>query len=348
MPLLKYLFRARAGKYTYWYFRHGGVYERIKAPFGTPEFAAKYAELLKQSRDDKDRSVSLHQWGGLRASYKKSLEWQQLAPRTRKSYDEIIKLLDDCIPEKAPVAQITRQVVIAIRDKFADRPRTSVYTLQVLSVMMRYAADINLIDRNPCAGVRKPSLKSRTAIWDDESIALVLSCSDNIIITAFMLALHTGQRRGDVLRLTWAQYDGQAFAIRQSKTGAAVHVPVTRQLKQHLDALKKQSTHIVLDASGKPTSDNAFRIRWEKMRSKLGLEGLQFRDLRRTAVVNLAEAGCTVPEIAAITGHKINETQKIIETYWVPTRLQAQAAITKLDNYRQAKSDKTLRAKVIK
>ena len=36
---------------------------------------------------------------------------------------------------------------------------------------------------------------------------------------------------------------------------------------------------------------------------KVNIEDLWFMDLRRTAVVRLAEAGCSVPEIAAINGH---------------------------------------------
>jgi integrase len=42
---------------------------------------------------------------------------------------------------------------------------------------------------------------------------------------------------------------------------------------------------------------------------------LQRRDLRRTGVVQLALAGATVPQIAALTGWRIEHTQAIVETY---------------------------------
>lgn len=45
------------------------------------------------------------------------------------------------------------------------------------------------------------------------------------------------------------------------------------------------------------------------------LVDLQRRDLRRTGVVQLALAGATTPEIAALSGHKIDHVQKIIDTY---------------------------------
>ena len=39
---------------------------------------------------------------------------------------------------------------------------------------------------------------------------------------------------------------------------------------------------------------------------------LHFHDLRGTAVTRLAEAECTLPEIASITGHSLREASSII------------------------------------
>lgn len=45
------------------------------------------------------------------------------------------------------------------------------------------------------------------------------------------------------------------------------------------------------------------------------LTGLQRRDLRRTGMVQLALAGATVPQIAALTGWRIEHAQNIVDTY---------------------------------
>ena len=58
-------------------------------------------------------------------------------------------------------------------------------------------------------------------------------------------------------------------------------------------------------------------------------------DLRRTAVVWLAEAGCEIPEIAAITGHSLNRTSAILEVYLPRNTKMAQNAIAKLSKYRK-------------
>ena len=58
-----------------------------------------------------------------------------------------------------------------------------------------------------------------------------------------------------------------------------------------------------------------------------GIEGLQPRDLRRTACVRLAEAGCNDIQIAAISGHSIERTRNILEVYVPRTKVMATAAI---------------------
>lgn len=52
---------------------------------------------------------------------------------------------------------------------------------------------------------------------------------------------------------------------------------------------------------------------------------VQRRDLRRTAVVRMAEAGVTTPQIAAVTGHGIDYCQKIIDDY-LPQRTEVALA----------------------
>ena len=47
---------------------------------------------------------------------------------------------------------------------------------------------------------------------------------------AMALALWTGQRQGDLLRLTWSAYDGEVIRLRQSKGDVEVTVPVASPL----------------------------------------------------------------------------------------------------------------------
>ena len=57
------------------------------------------------------------------------------------------------------------------------------------------------------------------------------------------------------------------------------------------------------------------------------IETLQYRDLRRTAVVSLGELGIEDQLIAAITGHLLDHTRKILEVYMPRTTKMAGRAI---------------------
>ena len=110
-----------------------------------------------------------------------------------------------------------------------------------------------------------------------------------------LLALWTGQRQGDLLRLTWSAYDGKNIRLRQSKTGVRVQVPVGAPLKAALDeaAKNKRSPIILLNSDGMPWTQDGFRASWGKAVDKAGIVGVTFNDLRGTAVTRLALAGCT-------------------------------------------------------
>ncbi len=49
---------------------------------------------------------------------------------------------------------------------------------------------------------------------------------------------------------------------------------------------------------------NAFRLAWNRLRRRVGLDDLRWHDLRHEATSRLLELGLTAPEVALITGHK--------------------------------------------
>jgi integrase len=70
-----------------------------------------------------------------------------------------------------------------------------------------------------------------------------------------------------------------------------------------------------------------------EVRAELDNRHRQRRDLRRTAIVRMAEAGATTPQIAAVSGHSIDTCQKILDVY-LPRRSEvALGAITAWENF---------------
>jgi integrase len=146
------------------------------------------------------------------------------------------------------------------------------------------------------------------------------------------LALWTGQRQGDLLRLPWSAYDGKYIRLKQSKTGARVVIPVGAPLKVALDAAPRQSTFILTTMDGKPWTSNGFRSSWRKASAKAGIIGITFNDLRGTAVTRLALAGSTEAEIATITGHSLRDVRSILDAHYLHRDpALAESAIRKLE-----------------
>ena len=76
---------------------------------------------------------------------------------------------------------------------------------------------------------------------------------------ALLLALWTGQRQGDLLRLPWSRYDGKYIRLLQSKTGKRIAIAIGEPLKVMLDAAPKRSTIILTNSESKPWTSDGFR-----------------------------------------------------------------------------------------
>ena len=121
------------------------------------------------------------------------------------------------------------------------------------------------------------------------------------------------------------------FACASRKRARWWRFPCHRELQLILEQAKadRRGLTIVGDRSGRPITRDALTHRFKMIRRRCGLEHLQARDLRRTAIVLMGEAGCTEAQIAAVSGHSIEGTRQILETYLPRTAKMANRAIRK-------------------
>jgi integrase len=166
---------------------------------------------------------------------------------------------------------------------------------------------------------------------------------------ALILALHTGQREGDLLRLPWSSYDGLRIALRQGKArrggkrSPLVEIPCTAALRRMLDGMDRVSTLILTTKTGQSLKKRYFARLWDEAMIAAKLQSvtlpgsdervqLHFHDLRGTAVTLLSEAGCTPQQVATITGHSLKTVYRILERYLARTRGLAEQAIFNFEN----------------
>jgi integrase len=150
-----------------------------------------------------------------------------------------------------------------------------------------------------------------------------------------LLALWSGQRQGDLLRLPWSAYDGTHIRLRQSKGGTRVTIPVGAPLKAALDAATKHGPLILTNSLRRPWTSHGFQASWGIAARKAGIVGVTFHDLRGTAVTRLAIVGCSEAEIAYITGHSLRDVRSILDAnYLHRDPALGESAIRKLESGR--------------
>ncbi|GJE78226.1 Tyrosine recombinase XerC [Methylorubrum suomiense] len=318
---------------------------------GTSEFAASQAEAGRAKAQT--RSAGTVEW--LIRQYRQSGVWKRLAASTREIGNLNLKAVEEkwgAMPIEAltivprPGVPSARTLLLDWHEGLAEtHPRAADAKLSAFNGVLAWAVDKGHIPRNPIGTFTRAYRANRAdLIWLPENIASFESVASPKMHLAMMLALHTGQRQGDLLTLPWSAYDGEAITLRQGKTRKLVYVPTTAALQVALASAPRRSPTILTMASGRPWLKRHFHTIWTETVKAAGIaDDLHFHDLRGTAVTMLAEAGCTVPEIATITGHSQAHAQKILDRYLARTRTRtlARSAIAKLEDHRRTRQMET-------
>jgi integrase len=319
------------GSFKTYYWAWKGGPPLIGEP-GTPEFIQSYNQAIATKvTPPSGRLLSVL------LAYQGSDDFLSLAPRSRVDYIGKIKIIEKefgDFPLSGMTDVRTRGIFKAWRERLAITSRRQAdYAWVVLARILSWGLDRGLVAANPCARGGRLYRGSRAEkIWTDADEAAFLERAPGHLHLALTLALWTGQRQGDLLRLPWSAYDGKHIRLRQSKGGARVVIRVGLPLKAALDTAQKRSTIILTNSDGKPWTADGFRASWGKACKKADVVGVTFHDLRGTAVTRLALAGCTEAEIATITGHSLRSVRAIIDTHYLARDpALGESAITKLE-----------------
>lgn len=302
---------------------------------GSAEFLREYAAAEASLRD---RLAGV--FNGLVRAYSLSPEFAKLAASTQVEYRRMLTRAETkfgTMPLAALEDPRVRQDFMAWRAEVAraSGEREADNRLSVISAMLSWGRENGHVHSNHVAGFRRLHSADRSEmIWLPEHIHAFMAAAGLELQRAMILALHTGQRQGDLLRLAWPSYDGQLITLRQGKTGRRVEIPCTRALRRMLDAMKRDAAVILTTRTGRPWTPRYFKAQWEAATKAAGIDaaGLHFHDLRGTAVTMLAEAGCTVPQIAGISGHSLKTVTQILDRYLARTRALAGEAVALFEN----------------
>jgi integrase len=211
---------------------------------------------------------------------------------------------------------LTRAHVETMLAAKAATPHAARHFRNALRAVAAVAIVAGLRDDDPTAGVTnvkvRPSEGFRT--WDETEIAQFEARHPigSRARLAFGLLLFTCQRRADVIRMGRQHVKGGFISVRQKKTGAALEIPVHPLLGEILAAHPADHLTFLTTRAGEPFTAAGFSEWFKDRRKEAGLpSGLSAHGLRKAACRRLAEAGCSVHQIAAISGHaSLKEVQR--------------------------------------
>ena len=227
--------------------------------------------------------------------------------------------------------------VTAFRDSEAARvhPSTVNHGIKVLRMIFRDAKRSGIIADNPVDGVRavkRLNGRSKRPFTQDE-IKHLLTAANPEWRSLILFGLYTGQRLGDLARLTWANIDPGLSEIRfsTSKTGRRQIIPLAPPLRRHIEMLPAgENPSQPLHPTAFKSVEKAQRVgtlsrQFDELMARAGLavakkhqkstdcDGrngrrkisvISFHSLRHTATSLMKNAGVSAAIVQDIIGHE--------------------------------------------
>ena len=278
----------------------------LPGEYGSPEFVRAYSEAVAGRPIHDSQRLLKGTISALVVGYLSSSDYRLLADNTKRTYRYHLERFRRANGDKS-VRNITPQSLREKLDKLSGTPATANIFLKVMRAVCKFGLERGMLTTNPAAGVKR--LRDKTdgiATWTDREIERFekrhpVGTKANL---ALRLLLYTAQRRSDVVRLGRQHERGVSLHLRQQKTGAWLVLPIVPELREALDKTKTGNMTYLVTDFGKPFSLAGFGNWFRDRCNEAGLKNVSAHGLRKAAARRMAEAGKSVHEIMAITGHR--------------------------------------------
>jgi integrase len=207
------------------------------------------------------------------------------------------------------IALLRREHVARLLGKL--KPYAQRNMLKTLRGLMAFALADCLIEADPTLGV-KPARVGKSAgfySWTEDDIAAferhhAVGTKPRL---AFALMLYLGLRRSDVVRIGPQHVRNGMVSFKPQKTkgstGFVLHCPLHPDLAAIIAATPSEHLTFLATEFGKPFAAAGFGNWMRERCDEAGLKHCSSHGLRKGCARRLAEAGASVNEIAAVTGH---------------------------------------------
>jgi len=298
----------RHGKARHYFRQPGRKPVALPGLPGSDEFMAAYAAALADTPrvEVAERRTRAGSVNSAIIGYLDSAAFVRLAPVSKRNYRKILERMRKDYGD-LDIATLKRKHVVRMLDAKAETPSAARDFLRCLRLIIHFTINIGIREDDPTTGVRVAVPKSDGHhTWAEEEIAAFQATypMGSRPRLALELLLGTALRCVDVVKIGRGHVRNGVIHITAQKTKMALAIPITTELETAINAAAP-SEHMVflLNERARPFTADGFSKWFSERCEEAGLPHCSAHGLRKAAARRLAEHGCTVHEIAAITGH---------------------------------------------
>ena len=309
-PIIKHVKRVMAKGKAYYYFNTGRKCIKgrvIYAPLpdvADDSFWPRYGALkgVLKKREVVAGQMTVPKLINL---YRKSPKWREHAPNTRRLYDSGLDYAAKVF-SISPAVGIEAKDILEYRDDIADKPGMANAFVRTMGALYAWAKP-TYVQHNPTHGI-DPLETGEHEPWNTALLDAALACDDDLVRLAVHMLYYTTQRIGDVQKQArWQDLRGSHWTLtpqKTKKTYGEITIPLHSALRKEL-------------ARHKPEGPMLFNMTVGTLRAKIKAFAADMghdvvpHGLRKNGVIALLEAGCSVPEVAAIS----RQSLQVVEYY---------------------------------
>ena len=201
-------------------------------------------------------------------------------------------------------------------------PTTVNIELRALRTFFNVLKRWEIIDKNPCQGIKQIRIPEQTPLFfnEEQQADLIKAMSERWLREIVIFALMTGARRGEIVNLQWSDINFEAKTITiqsslsyQVKTGKLRTVPMNETVYNLLKDKPVKEGLVFKGKKGKRANDNFVSEKFREFVRKNGFDKrLHFHSLRHSFASVLVKKGKSLFQVQRLLGHS---SSKITEVY---------------------------------
>lgn len=310
-----------------WWIRYAGIDGRtVFESSCSTQFRIAEALLIKRKQSIKEGKmpevikISNHTFNELAQEYEKWAE-RQKGYKSKKGFISALKKVFGHYPLRRFNTMMLEQYQteflkpkLIANDKIkTNKPATVNRHLATIKHMFTKAVEWNMVEEDVLKRVRKVKLLQENNrrlryLTQEECQALIHAC-DAHAKPIVVMALNTGMRKGEILKLKWENIDlKNGFILlnqEQTKNSERKEIPINSTLRETLLKITRRLDipYVFYNPKTDKPYDNIVKSFYTAMK-RAGIRDFRFHDLRHTFASQLVMAGVDITTVKELLGHK--------------------------------------------